>query len=68
MVTKSLVHNRVFGGFTSLNWTSETAQTLIDDTALLFSVNDTTIYPVKQGESAIIHLPDDGPSFFDLKF
>ena len=67
MVVKSKEYNRVFGGYTSLDWTSD-GQNYKDTNALLFSIDDSIIYPIKQDSDAVIHLPGDGPSFFDLKF
>lgn len=45
-VVKSKEYNRVFGGFTTLDW-STAGQNYKDDSAFLFSLDDLTVYPVK---------------------
>ena len=60
-------YDRVFGGYTSIPWTKTGGQ-YQDNTAFLFSVTDQRKYNIKENMTAVYHLDNEGPSFFDVWF
>ena len=66
-VAKSNIYKRVFGGYTQISWDTN-GFWQEDDTAFLFSVTDEKIYNIKQGQEAVGHIEDKGPTFADFWF
>ena len=66
-VAKSKKYKRVFGGYTQVPWDT-TGFWQEDEKAFLFSVTDRMIYPIKEGQEAVGHIEDKGPTFADFWF
>ena len=53
IIIKSKVHNRIFGGFTTLAWNSSSnGEWMVDTnkTGFLFSISSRTIHPIIDGK------------------
>ena len=55
--------NRRFGGFTSVQWTSQGGEYKDDPNAFLFSLDKQKIYSYKKNGKAIYNYKDRGPTF-----
>ena len=52
IIIKSKVHNRIFGGFTTLAWKSSHGEWMVDTNkkGFLFSISSRTIHPIIDGQ------------------